>query len=49
MGSEGVIMEEGIKNCYAFSPFLNKGSIVIYYRKVKIPEFLFNYMTTRFS
>ena len=49
MGSEGVIMEEGIKNYCAFSPFLNKGSIVIDYRKIKIPKFLFNYMTTRFS
>ena len=48
-GSEVVIMEEGIKNYYAFPPFLNKGSIVIDYRKIKIPEFLFNYMTTRIS
>lgn len=49
VGRGGVIMEEGIKNYYAFFPFLNKGSIVIDYRKIKIPEFLFNYLTNRFS
>lgn len=49
VGSGGVKMEEGIKNYYAFFPFRNKGSIVIDYRKSKIPEFLFNCMTNRFS
>ena len=48
-GKRGLIMKEGIKNYCAFFPFLNKGSVVIGYRKIKIPEFLFNYMTNRFS